>query len=143
MIEDHRTIEAPDVALAREQLRGILERAVAALSDGFRTVFVLRDIEGLSVEETAEALDLPGATVKSRLFRARRKLQLSLAPEVRSALVGTFPFAGVDCERLTARLLDAMMLPRAVRPIADGDSTSETRFPPIADIAARPASDPH
>ena len=108
MIQDYRAIEAPDVALAREQLRGLLERAVGNLPDAFRTVFVLRDVEGLSIDETSDALGIPVATVKSRLFRARRKLQLSLAPEVRSALVGTFPFAGADCERMTARVMDAV-----------------------------------
>jgi RNA polymerase sigma-70 factor (ECF subfamily) len=108
MIEDFRTMDAPDVALAREQLRGMMERAVADLPDAFRTVFVLRDVEGLSVEETSEALEIPLATVKSRLFRARRRLQSSLSPEVRTALVGTFPFAGADCERLTARLVEAV-----------------------------------
>lgn len=112
MIEDHRAIDAPDVAVAREQLREIIERAVADLPDPFRTVFVLREVEGLSVDETSEALDLPAATVKSRLFRARRKLRLSMAPEVQTALDGTFPFAGTDCERLTARLLVAMALSR-------------------------------
>ena len=108
MIEDYRTVEAPDVAVAREQLRGIMERAVADLPDAFRTVFVLRDVEEFSVEETSEALDIPAATVKSRLFRARRKLQLSLAPDVHTAFAGTFPFAGADCERLTARLVEAV-----------------------------------
>lgn len=110
MIEDYRAIDAPDVALAHEQLRGLLEAAVAGLPDAFRTVFVLRDVEGLSVGDTSEALDIPAATVKTRLFRARRKLQQSLAPEVRDALVGTFPFAGPDCERLTARVLEGTAL---------------------------------
>lgn len=112
IIQDHRTIELPDVALAREQIRQIMERAIAALPAAFRTVFVLRDVEGLSVGETSDVLDIPVATVKSRLFRARRKLQLSLAPEVRGALNGAFPFAGVDCERLTAGLMHAMTLSR-------------------------------
>jgi RNA polymerase sigma-70 factor, ECF subfamily len=116
MIEDYRTEDAPDVALAREQLRSIMERAVADLPDPFRTVFVLRDVEGFSVEETSDALAIPVATVKSRLFRARRKLQTSLAPEVRTALVGTFPFAGADCERLTARLLEAVAASRSGQP---------------------------
>lgn len=107
MMEDYRTIDASDAALAREQLRGMMERAVADLPDAFRTVFVLRDVEGLSIEETSGALDIPVATVKSRQFRARRKLRLSLAPEVRTALEDTFPFAGMDCERLTARLIKA------------------------------------
>lgn len=108
MMNDYRTVDAPDVALARQQLRGLMERAVADLPDTFRMVFVLRDVEGLSVEETSDALEIPAATVKSRLFRARRRLQMSLAPEVRTALVGTFPFAGLDCERLTARVVEAV-----------------------------------
>jgi len=103
---------SPDSSLAREQLRQLLERAVAALPEGFRTVFVLREVEGLSVEETAAALDLPPATVKTRFFRARRKLQEALAPDVRGALDGAFPFAGADCAALTERVL-ALILKRA------------------------------
>lgn len=97
--------EAPDAALAREEIRGLLEQAVAALPDGFRTVFILRDVEGLSVEETAEALGTPESTVKTRLFRARRRMQELLAPELRSVLTETFPFAGADCAELTCRVL--------------------------------------
>lgn len=95
----------PDATVAREQLRALIEHAVSELADGFRSVFVLREIEGLSVEETAEALGIAQATVKTRLLRARRKLQDALAPEVRSALTGTFPFAGADCGALTERTL--------------------------------------
>ena len=95
----------PDAAVAREQLRRRLEHAIAGLPDTFRTVFVLREIEGLSVEDTAEALGIPEATVKTRLLRARRKLQEALAPEVHGALNGTFPFAGADCAALTERVM--------------------------------------
>ena len=98
----------PDAALAREQLRQLLERAVAALPDNFRTVFVLRDVEGLSVDETAEVLGIPPATVKTRLYRARHRLQQALAPEVGSALSGAFPFAGADCAAMTERVLTAI-----------------------------------
>lgn len=108
MLDDHRKIDAPDEALAREQLRKIMEAAIAALPDAFRTVFVLREVEGLTIEDTSQALDIPVATVKTRLFRARRKLKDALVPEVRSALVGTFPFAGADCERMTLRVIDAL-----------------------------------
>jgi RNA polymerase sigma-70 factor (ECF subfamily) len=100
----------PDAAVAREQLRRLLEHAVASLAHPFRTVFVLREVEGLSVEETAEALDIPPATVKTRLLRARRKLQQALAPEVHEALIGTFPFAGSDCAALTERVLAVLKL---------------------------------
>lgn len=96
---------SPEAEAAREQLRAILERAIADLPENFRTVFVLHEIEGLSVEDAAQALEIPPGTVKTRLMRARRKLQQALAPEVRTALTGTFPFAGADCARLTERVI--------------------------------------
>jgi RNA polymerase sigma-70 factor (ECF subfamily) len=107
MLEDFRRCSPPDEALVRRQLRRMIEVAVAALPDIFRTVFVLRDVEGLSTEETAEALDIPVATVKTRLLRGRRHLRQLLAPDVRSALVGTFPFAGADCARMTNDIIAA------------------------------------
>lgn len=102
---------APDADVAREQLRHLLEQAVASLPQSFRSVFVLREVEGLSVEDTAEALGIPPPTVKTRLHRARLKLQEALAPEVRGALTGAFPFAGVDCAAMTERVL-AIILKR-------------------------------
>ena len=102
--------EGADVAVARGEIRKLLEHAVAALPDAFRTVFVLREVEGLSSEETAEILDVPVATVKTRLFRSRRRLQEMLAPELGTVLSGTFPFAGSDCAALTERVLAALSL---------------------------------
>jgi RNA polymerase sigma-70 factor, ECF subfamily len=102
--------DAPDVAVAREQIRKLLEQAVAELPDPFRTVFVLREIEGLSSEETAEVLAVPVATVKTRLFRSRRRLQETLAPEVANALSGTFPFAGSDCAAMAEKVLSKLGL---------------------------------
>jgi len=99
----------PDAQLAREQLRQLIERAVAGLPQGFRSVFVLREVEGLSVEETAQALDIPPATVKTRLLRARKKLRDALEPDVHSALSGAFPFAGADCEAMTERVIEAVL----------------------------------
>jgi RNA polymerase sigma-70 factor (ECF subfamily) len=107
-LADSAAERAPDATVAREQLRRLIERAVADLPDGFRSVFVLREIEGLSIEETADALDIPAATVKTRLHRARAKLQQALAPEVKSALSGSFPFAGADCAALTERVLTVL-----------------------------------
>lgn len=95
----------PDAELARGQIRATLEAAIAQLPAEFRTTFVLREIEGLSVDETAQTLGIAPATVKTRCLRARRRLQQLLAPELRSALVGSFPFAGADCRALTARVL--------------------------------------
>lgn len=87
--------------VARIQIRGILERAIAALPQEFRLVFILREVEGLSVKDTADALGLVEGTVKTRLHRARLRLKEMLAPEVRDLLHGTFPFAGPDCDRMT------------------------------------------
>jgi len=97
-----------EAALARKQMRALMEAAIATLPRDFRVVFVMREIEGLSVEEAAEALGIPPATVKTRLLRARRRLREALAPELKASLVGAFPFAGVDCAALTERVVEAL-----------------------------------
>ena len=96
---------SPEKVLMRRQIAKLLETAIGRLPDALRPVFVLREIEGLSVEDTAEALQIPEATVKTRLFRARRRLQKELDPELCDALSETFAFAGADCEALTNRVL--------------------------------------
>ena len=65
----------PEERYSREELNGILTEAVDELAPIYRTVFTLRDIDGLSTEETAEALDLSVPAVKSRLLRARLQLR--------------------------------------------------------------------
>jgi RNA polymerase sigma-70 factor (ECF subfamily) len=70
--------EDPENKYSQEELRTILEEAVESLRPAFRTVFVLRDIEELSTEETAEALGLSIPAVKSRLLRARLQLREKL-----------------------------------------------------------------
>jgi RNA polymerase sigma-70 factor (ECF subfamily) len=96
---------SPEVDAARRQIASLLEQAIADLPEAFRIVFMLREVEGLSVEETAEALQIAPPTVKTRLLRARRRLQATLTPALHDALRGTFPFAGEACEALTARVL--------------------------------------
>jgi len=65
----------PEQLYNQEELRDILSRTIQGLPPTFRTVFVLRDVEGLSTEETAEALELSVPAVKSRLLRARLQLR--------------------------------------------------------------------
>ena len=65
----------PEQRYSQEELREILDKAVNGLAPPYRTVFALRDMEGLSTEETAEALDLSIPAVKSRLLRARLQLR--------------------------------------------------------------------
>jgi RNA polymerase sigma-70 factor (ECF subfamily) len=69
----------PEQQLARAELESILMKAVAGLPPTFRTVFYLRDVEGLSTEETAEMLNLSVGAVKARLFRARLRLREDLS----------------------------------------------------------------
>jgi RNA polymerase sigma-70 factor (ECF subfamily) len=69
----------PARAALNNELHGQLERALVALPEGLRVVFVLREIEGLSTEETAAALDLGESAVKVRLHRARLRLRELLA----------------------------------------------------------------
>jgi RNA polymerase sigma-70 factor (ECF subfamily) len=65
----------PEQRYSQEELREILDKAVNGLAPPYRTVFALRDMEGLSTEETAEALELTVPAVKSRLLRARLQLR--------------------------------------------------------------------
>jgi RNA polymerase sigma-70 factor, ECF subfamily len=101
---------SPETLLMQRQIGKLLELAIARLPDTFRPVFVLREIEGLNVEDTAEALQIPKETVKTRLFRARRLLQKELDPELRNALSEAFPFAGADCEALTERVVTKLLV---------------------------------
>ena len=97
--------EDPAAAAARGQLRHMLECAVDSLPEAFRIVFVLREIEGCSVEETAIALDLLPETVKTRLHRARRLLRKALQDNVATALTDAFPFLGPRCARMTDNVM--------------------------------------
>jgi RNA polymerase sigma-70 factor (ECF subfamily) len=91
----------PEADAARSQMRGLLEGAVDALPEAFRTVFVLREVEELSVEETAEQLALKPETVRTRLHRARRLLRKALEAQLQTGLASAYPFLGARCEAMT------------------------------------------
>jgi RNA polymerase sigma-70 factor (ECF subfamily) len=101
----------PESAAARAEVRRLLERAVDQLPDHFRVVFMLRDIEEMSVEETASHLGLRPETVKTRLHRARRLLREALNKTLASALADVFPCAGARCTRITEAVLKRLGLP--------------------------------
>jgi RNA polymerase sigma-70 factor (ECF subfamily) len=96
----------PDVAAEREDIRRLIEGEVALLPDQFRAVFILREIEGMSVEETAEYLGIPDATVKSRDFRARALLKARLGEQIDASLPQAFTFLNQDCASLIERVLE-------------------------------------
>ena len=102
------TVERPEAAAMRGELRRMLERRIDALPEQFRVVFMLREVEELSVEETAEYLDLAQATVRTRAFRARALLREALARDVDAATVDAFGFAGERCDRIVGRVLEAL-----------------------------------
>ena len=105
--EDNRVIafpskfgsEDPAVAAARAQIRHLLEQAIDQLPPAFRMVYVMREVEECSVEETAAQLELNPQTVKTRLFRARRQLRAALEGSLAATLTDAFPFMGERCAR--------------------------------------------
>lgn len=96
---------SPEKALLRAELRTLLERKLDALPESFRLVFVLRCVEEMSVEETASCLDIPEATVRSRLFRARSLLRDSVAQEIDMAQRDVYDFGGEHCDRIVRHVL--------------------------------------
>jgi len=104
-ITDSDMNKAPDAAAERRQMRRVLESQIDALPDTYRTVFMLRAVEELSVEETAAVLDLPAATVRTRFFRARSMLRELLAQKIDVACEDAFSFAGARCDRIVANVL--------------------------------------
>ena len=100
-----RTEPSPEQALARREIRRAIEGAVDALPAPFRTVFILRAIEQLSIAETAASLEIPEDTVKTRFHRANRLLRQHLTAEFGSLFDSAFPFLGVRCDRLISAVL--------------------------------------
>jgi len=77
--------EGQEATLEREQLQGVVGRAIATVPEKYRVALVLRDIEGLPYEEIAQVLSIPGGTVRSRINRARGMLKRKLQPLLRRA----------------------------------------------------------
>jgi RNA polymerase sigma-70 factor (ECF subfamily) len=95
----------PEADATRAEIRRLLERAVDDLPEPFRLVFVMREIEQMSVEETAAQLDILPETVKTRLHRARRLLRDALQEKLGSVLQDAYAFDGERCERMTRTVL--------------------------------------
>jgi RNA polymerase sigma-70 factor, ECF subfamily len=105
------TLSDPEVDAARAQLRRVLERAIDELPEAFRAVFVMRDVEEMSIEETASHLQIRPETVKTRLHRARRLLRSALDAQLGPMLKDAFPFEGARCARVAARVLERLQPP--------------------------------
>lgn len=105
--------DQPEPTTMRAQLRQQIEARIDTLPESFRTVFMLRGVEELSVEEVALALDIPEATVRSRFFRARSILREGLARDIDMTLGDAFSFAGERCNWIVAAVLAAIGHERA------------------------------
>ena len=97
--------QRPDRVAMRAEVRRLMEARIDTLPDAFRTVFMLRAVEELSVEEVAVALEIPEATVRTRFFRARGLLREGLSRDVDLAIGDAFSFAGARCDRIVAGVL--------------------------------------
>ena len=106
--------EQPEQSAMRTQVRQQIEARIDTLPDQFRTVFMLRGVEELTVEEVAAVLDIPEATVRSRYFRARGILREGLSRDIDMAVGDAFSFAGPRCDKIVAGVLAAIALERAV-----------------------------
>jgi RNA polymerase sigma-70 factor, ECF subfamily len=99
------TGESPPSAMLRAEIRNILEQRIDELPVAFRTVFVMREVEDMTVQETAECLSIPEATVRTRLFRARALLREAIARDMDLATLDVFRFAGERCDRIVETVL--------------------------------------
>jgi RNA polymerase sigma-70 factor, ECF subfamily len=107
----HTEPVSPESAAARQEIRRAIESAIDELPPAFRTVFIMRAIEQMSIEETAACLGILGETVKTRFHRANRLLRQALKAQFASILDDAFPFLGVRCERLIKRVLARLAIP--------------------------------
>ena len=95
----------PDQEVGAQQVASALESAMDALPVPYRMAFVLRDLEGLGTAETAACLEVPEATVKTRLHRARALLRSRLDAMLGVSADGVYAFGGRRCDRVVAAVI--------------------------------------
>ena len=100
--------EQPEQAVLRAETRRLIEAKIDQLPDVFRTVFMLRAVEELTVEEAAACLGIPPATVRTRYFRAKGLLREAIARDVDVSMEEAFAFAGDRCDRIVAGVLQRL-----------------------------------
>jgi RNA polymerase sigma factor (sigma-70 family) len=93
----------PEMESMNTELKGVLEMSIAQLPEKYRSVFIMREVEKMSVSETCEALDLTESNVKVRLNRAKEMLRYSLMNEYN--LESVYEFNLVRCDRIATYVL--------------------------------------
>lgn len=119
--------ETPETLAMRNDLRRLIEHAIDDLPDNYRHVFMLRAVEGLSVDETAASLGISEANTKVRLLRARSRLRESLGQRLGPLLENVFAFDGQRCDRIVARVCARLGLPA---PAVSGQVALPSPTPP-------------
>jgi RNA polymerase sigma-70 factor (ECF subfamily) len=95
----------PERQAYAEELRRVLEDSIDALPETYRTVFVLRDIDGLSTSESGEALGLREEVVRTRLHRARAMIRRAVTARIGAVAAGVFQFEAPRCDRVVGAVL--------------------------------------
>jgi len=100
----------PEEAAYDRELGDVLEKAILRLPEDHRLVFMLRDVEGMSTDETAESLDLTPENVKVRLHRARAGLRKELYARAGATTAESFQFHATRCDRVVMQVFRALGL---------------------------------
>jgi RNA polymerase sigma-70 factor (ECF subfamily) len=109
------TAESPDSQAERSEMRVLLTSAIEALPPIYRSVFILRAVEEMSVEETADCLQVSDAVVKTRYLRARTKLRDALGDRLEPCAREAYAFAGARCDAVVAGVLNELRLQGLIR----------------------------
>jgi RNA polymerase sigma-70 factor (ECF subfamily) len=99
----------PEQTASTAELGHLLEEALVALPDPFRAVVMLRDVEELNTEETAEALEISEDNVKIRLHRGRAMVRGWLFQRVGAKAKDAFPFMGARCDRVVHNVFAGLL----------------------------------
>ncbi len=97
-----------DSEASRTEMRKLLEHAIDELPEAFRLVFILRDVEGLSIAEAAAQLGIKPETVKTRLHRARNLLRSMIEQQIAGSFADVFPFDGARCDSMADKVIAAL-----------------------------------
>jgi RNA polymerase sigma-70 factor (ECF subfamily) len=109
----------PEQTICRAELSHMLEEAVLGLPEQYRTVLMMRDVEEMSISETAAALNLSEENVKVRLHRGRAMVRGDLFAQVGGTAKNAFPFLGSRCDRVVKRVFERLSSSKsAISPLA-------------------------
>ncbi|MEO7152458.1 MAG: RNA polymerase sigma factor [Burkholderiaceae bacterium] len=111
---------APEAQAERRQTRALLQRAIDSLPSIYRSVFILRAVQEMSVAETASCLRVSDAVVKTRYLRARSMLRDALGAQVEAHALEVYAFAGERCDAVVAHVLAELQRQGRIRPDRPG-----------------------